>query len=577
MAIIVWTQLYKHNRDEYTNVHYGNDLWMCMVQLRIARDRSFVALFAFVLLVHLLIGLCFVQTTYAYSGPGDGTIDSPYQITSCLQLQEMENNLAANYVLTKDIDCTDTINWNDGRGFNSVGNRTTKFVGSFDGRGHAIKNLYINRPDEDNVGLLGVAGASLYIRNFSMEHATIAGKKAVGTIGRIDANWNTVVKNISVDSDSLFTSGYESAPMTYGYGVGSIVGAVLNARIEESQSKATVDAKSMAAGGLVGYDWNTDILSSSFTGKVTGGIAVGGITGWYYYGGRITNVYSAGQVEAYYFTGDYVAAGGIIGILESGIADFQMKNSYSAGSVTSEGYAGGLMGGYYPGTDIWSLVENNFTVASIDARSGQGAALYGVMMANAVNEWSDPSSVLLNNYYDKTTTGQNTCFTEVYEEAWVMDFSHFCHAVNTDGSEADYFYDTTNDPYGEWDFENIWIAREGALPILYFQYSPPDELPDNKNQNAPKTTPVFQGSLTSNHTRLAASLLITTPNTDDSASVDDKSPQTNSLSNFNRSFQGGQTKKPQNKSRDPGWSTAWLIGGTALSGLFIVAYVVLRK
>ena len=48
---------------------------------------------------------------------GDGSSGNPYQITNCVQLQEMNNNLNAYYVLMNDIDCSDTVNWNSGEGF----------------------------------------------------------------------------------------------------------------------------------------------------------------------------------------------------------------------------------------------------------------------------------------------------------------------------------------------------------------------------------------------------------------------------------------------------------------------------
>ena len=55
------------------------------------------------------------------------------------------------YLLKNDIDAgvTQTNLWNDGQGFKPLRNFRTKF----DGAGHTIKNLYINRPTKDRVGL----------------------------------------------------------------------------------------------------------------------------------------------------------------------------------------------------------------------------------------------------------------------------------------------------------------------------------------------------------------------------------------------------------------------------------------
>lgn len=88
-------------------------------------------------------------------------------ITNCQQLQDMANNLEASYTLANDIDCTDTINWNDGKGFLPIGadengHAVDVFTGVFNGAGHTIRGLYSNQSfvitDQDqseNVGLFG--------------------------------------------------------------------------------------------------------------------------------------------------------------------------------------------------------------------------------------------------------------------------------------------------------------------------------------------------------------------------------------------------------------------------------------
>jgi len=67
-------------------------------------------------------------------GGGSGTIGDPYLITDCLDLQAMQNNLAANYALNNSIDCSATSTWDGGKGFNPIGcgssNCGTRVVGS---------------------------------------------------------------------------------------------------------------------------------------------------------------------------------------------------------------------------------------------------------------------------------------------------------------------------------------------------------------------------------------------------------------------------------------------------------------
>lgn len=47
-----------------------------------------------------------------FTGAGTGTNIDPYVITTCTQLQEMKNHLAAAYSLGNNIDCAETATWN---------------------------------------------------------------------------------------------------------------------------------------------------------------------------------------------------------------------------------------------------------------------------------------------------------------------------------------------------------------------------------------------------------------------------------------------------------------------------------
>ncbi len=81
-------------------------------------------------------------------------------INSANDLQDMNLDLTADYELGSNIDCTATAGWNGGLGFDPIGTYTLgvpadAFSGNFDGKGYTIKNLTINRPLEDYVGLFG--------------------------------------------------------------------------------------------------------------------------------------------------------------------------------------------------------------------------------------------------------------------------------------------------------------------------------------------------------------------------------------------------------------------------------------
>ncbi len=102
---------------------------------------------------------------------GDGTEGEPYQIETCLQLQNMNSHLDAFYILNNDIDCFATSIsdmehenyeaslYNNGDGFDPIGSvdygeglTYYSFEGVLDGQDYKITNLYINRTDDTYFG-----------------------------------------------------------------------------------------------------------------------------------------------------------------------------------------------------------------------------------------------------------------------------------------------------------------------------------------------------------------------------------------------------------------------------------------
>ena len=53
--------------------------------------------------------------------------------------------MSAHYVLVDDIDASATASWDGGKGFSPIGDPAHPFAGSFDGQGHTISGLRIDR------------------------------------------------------------------------------------------------------------------------------------------------------------------------------------------------------------------------------------------------------------------------------------------------------------------------------------------------------------------------------------------------------------------------------------------------
>lgn len=131
----------------------------------------------FLFIFFLMVSICMRAQ---FSGKGSGTKDDPYLITTANELNQTRNNLEACYKLMRDIDLTEWLSENNpSQGWMPIGAKDDPFKGTFDGNGKTVK-LFINRPDQGNVGFMGVVDRAT-IKNLTVK-GNITGKTAVGGI-----------------------------------------------------------------------------------------------------------------------------------------------------------------------------------------------------------------------------------------------------------------------------------------------------------------------------------------------------------------------------------------------------------
>jgi hypothetical protein len=113
--------------------------------------------------------------------------------TTSTDLQGMSGTLNGKYALGANIDASATSGWNSNGsggfyGFAPVGTSGSPFTGSFDGLGHAVSGLYINRPTTNYIGLFGkLSGAQVH--NIGLTGVNITGNGLVGALaGQIIAS-----------------------------------------------------------------------------------------------------------------------------------------------------------------------------------------------------------------------------------------------------------------------------------------------------------------------------------------------------------------------------------------------------
>lgn len=309
-----------------------------------------------------------------YTFLGSGTEDDPFRITNLEDLKVLSENAelwghSYYFRQTKNIDASETKDWNDGLGFSPIGNSTERFYGNYNGGGNTIDSLYINRSDEDNVGLFGVV-EDTKIRSLTITNSVIKGKGNVGVL----------------------VGAVYSSDINYSYTAGSVTG-------------------STNVGGMVGYNFRSNLKHSYSTGSVGGTSCVGGLVGYNMFDKYYENItkFVKSRIDYCYSTGRVKGIkniGGIVGYNSSSI----VTNSYSTGSVTGSLSVGGLVGSntkYYQ-ENLWeqyaywidpyyveSEIDNCYSVSLVSGNSDVGGVV-------GYNE-SDISGC----YYNETVSTSN--------------------------------------------------------------------------------------------------------------------------------------------------------------------------
>jgi len=207
-----------------------------------------------------------------------GCVDHhPIEIQTWYDLNAIRDNLGGSYLLMNDLDSTiagyeelvsETAN--QGKGWQPIGAFITNygyrgFDGILDGQGYEIRDLFINRPDEDAVGLFCHVGREGVIKNIGMVNVTVIGRMRVGGL-------------VGLKGDGNVSNSYATGSVSGSIDVGGLVGLNGSGNVSNSYSTSNVTGDAHV-GGLVGLNWGT-VSNSYSTGSVTGDAHVGGLVGW---------------------------------------------------------------------------------------------------------------------------------------------------------------------------------------------------------------------------------------------------------------------------------------------------------
>ncbi|MES2223908.1 MAG: GLUG motif-containing protein [Patescibacteria group bacterium] len=226
---------------------------------------------------------------------------------------------------TPDVDTSVVANFTYYQGYYGAGDDGDKsFRGTLDGDSHIISNLYIDRPNDNAIGLIRYM-YNATIENLYLQDVDITGEQEVGAFAGMsegDGDENqTNITNVGV-SGSIKGQEFVAGIVGRNKRDSTISKAFSNADVTESGNSKV--------GGIAGANGGT-IENSYSTGRIVGDDQAGGVAGRN--GGAITKSYSTGLV-----TNDGVPNGGLLGYFEQGSVDDSFWDMET--SNTEDGGAG---------------------------------------------------------------------------------------------------------------------------------------------------------------------------------------------------------------------------------------------
>lgn len=245
---------------------------------------------------------------------GDGKVENPYIITKAEELAWFRDAVNdGNYeICAKIADNVEVIDLKDfchaadasqnlkELSWEPIGNSDWSYVGTFDGNGKTITNLYINAT-QAYMGLFGRIYKST-IKNLTFENANVTNtENDIGILAGYAGNGNTL-QNIKISNTCQIKGGNDFTGGIAGYLDGNAYNCVNYATVQGTED----------VGGLVGYFESGTIKDCANYGDITGTSNVGNLIG-NAYTCNLNNVLGTGNVTA-----TNTKPGGIlVGIIEN--------------------------------------------------------------------------------------------------------------------------------------------------------------------------------------------------------------------------------------------------------------------
>ena len=396
---------------------------------------------------------------------GQGTEGEPYIIKNMTHLNNIRNFRDSYFRLESDINFAPNEYADAQKGWEPILN----FTGGLDGKGYSLRNLFINRSKENNIGLFSNLISPGKIKNLQLVGCNVFGGNNTGCLVGFNSNsYPQENRTLNYLSGGKITNVFVSGNITGQRFVGGVSGGSAG-HMEKIYAKTNVTGESFI-GGIAGHV-STGLIIDSFADTNVNGICfVGGIAG-ILYAGQILRSGSKGNVLGTNFTGGI--SGGTsytIELVKSIILEYKLilatseyygvikfpsgegsiaytiiayiQDSYSNAVVQGESFVGGLSGSVgddatsnkYPGN-----VNSSYSTGKV---TGSDESTTGGL----IGKLSD-AGIVSNSYYDIETSRQIASNTKGVPKST----SQLKAGLLT---------------YPKWDSANVWVVNRGFYPVL---------------------------------------------------------------------------------------------------------------
>ncbi|MDE6758375.1 MAG: hypothetical protein K2J89_03735 [Clostridia bacterium] len=392
--------------------------------------RIFILCFIIVCLVvvggtFVLVGndCAYAQTEYA----DDSSIHIVNDFLDLVAIASDVNNgkydgyYGVTFTLARDLNIEEScLSFDNGTGWIPIGTTLYPFKGTFDGNGHSINGLYINKTDCENVGLFGVANINATIKNLTVQGSVKGGNYTGGIVGYSQALIENCINLVSISAQD----------------------------------------EALHIGGIAGYNYG-EITKSKNYGKVRVGFStfVGGVVGSNL--GTISQCYNGEEI----ISTDSVV-GGISG---NNIGSIEM--CLNSGGIVGKSIAGGIAG------NNQGLIKNTFSRCLVDSVNGSsggivgsnestGEIYYAIAVCN-VEGLDDVASVcgynmgvVSNAFYDDCVSSRSIVNGLVAENSKGLTTRLMAHENTLESINK--LYDLTEDN------SDFWIKRKSADGFYFY-------------------------------------------------------------------------------------------------------------